>query len=47
VAAARWGSRVAILGGLLLVTLGFVGLAVARAYPLVVLLMFLLGVGTT
>lgn len=46
VAAARWGSRTAILGGLLLVTLGFVGLAVASAYPLVALLMFLLGVGT-
>lgn len=45
-AAARWGSRNAVAGGLLLVTLGFVGLAVARPYWVIALLMLALGVGT-
>lgn len=46
VAAARWGTRNAVLGGLLIVTLGFVGLAVARDYAVIAALMLLLGVGT-
>lgn len=46
VAATRWGSRNTVVGGLLLVTLGFVGLAVADAYLLIAGLMFALGVGT-
>ncbi|HMN21680.1 MAG TPA: MFS transporter [Ottowia sp.] len=46
VAAARWGTRNAVLGGLLIIALGFVGLAAASNYALVAALMLLLGVGT-
>lgn len=46
VAAARWGTRNAVLGGLLIITLGFVGLAVARSHAVLAALMLLLGVGT-
>lgn len=45
-AAARWGSRNTVAGGMLLVALGFVGLAVARSYWMIALLMLALGVGT-
>ncbi|HRO58075.1 MAG TPA: MFS transporter [Burkholderiaceae bacterium] len=46
VAATRWGARNTVVGGLLLVTLGFVGLALADAHLLIAGLMFALGVGT-
>ncbi len=46
VAATRWGARNTVVGGLALVTLGFVGLAIAKSYVPIVLLMFALGVGT-
>lgn len=46
VAATRWGSRNTVLGGLLLITLGFIGLALASSYALIAVLMFALGVGT-
>lgn len=46
VAATRWGARSTIIGGLLLVMLGFIGVALAHAYPLIAVLMFALGVGT-
>lgn len=44
--AARQGARKAVLSGLLVVTLGFAGLAATALYPLIVVLMFLLGIGT-
>lgn len=46
VAATRWGARNTVVGGLLLVTLGFIGLAIADSYIPIVALMFALGVGT-
>ncbi|ASK36090.1 MFS transporter [Alcanivorax sp. N3-2A] len=46
VAASRWGARKAVIGGLLTVTLGFTGLAFANGYPVIVVLMVLLGIGT-
>ena len=45
-AAARWGARRAVIGGLLLVTSGFVGLALAHSATLIAALMLALGVGT-
>lgn len=45
-AASRWGARRAVLIGLLSVTIGFAGLALASGYWLIVLLMALLGFGT-
>ncbi|MCO5121345.1 MAG: MFS transporter [Burkholderiaceae bacterium] len=46
VAATRWGSRNTAMGGLLLVMLGFIGLAMADSYLPIVALMLALGVGT-
>ncbi len=46
VAATRWGARNTVIGGLLLVMLGFIGLAVADSHALIAVLMFALGVGT-
>ena len=46
VAATRWGARNTTIGGLLLVMLGFIGLAIAGSYPPIAALMFALGVGT-
>lgn len=45
-AAARWGARASILFGMLTVTVGFVGLAFATNFWLVMLLMGVLGFGT-
>src|SRR5690606_35605500 len=45
-AASRWGARNTVVFGLAAVTLGFAGLAVAGDYPLIVVLMALLGFGT-
>lgn len=45
-AAARWGARKTVLFGLVLDTLGFLGLAITSNYILIVVEMFLLGVGT-
>ena len=45
-AAARWGARPTVLFGLLSVGLGFAGLSVASAYPMLLLLKALLGFGT-
>ncbi len=44
--AARWGARKTILLGLLLDAIGFIGLATSSLYALVVVEMFLLGLGT-
>ncbi|MFT3804316.1 MAG: MFS transporter [Burkholderiaceae bacterium] len=46
VAATRWGARNTVIGGLLLVMLAFIGLAVARSHLPIAVLMFALGVGT-
>ncbi|MCK9516648.1 MAG: MFS transporter [Ottowia sp.] len=46
-AAARWGARNAVVGGLLLVTAGFVGLTLAQSYWVIAALMLALGVGTS
>ncbi len=46
IAASRWGARNAVATGLLILTVGFAGLALASAYPVVVGLMALLGLGT-
>lgn len=46
VAARRWGARNTVLAGLSTVSVGFVGLALASAYPPLLGLMALLGVGT-
>jgi MFS family permease len=46
VAAARWGPRKAVLGGLTLLTMGLAGLAFASNHGVVMALMFLLGTGT-
>lgn len=45
-AASRWGPRQAVLLGLLALTSGFTGLALASHYWLLVALMALLGLGT-
>ncbi|TAN13867.1 MAG: MFS transporter [Burkholderiaceae bacterium] len=45
-AAARWGARNAVIGGLLLVASGFIGLTVAHAYWVIAALMLALGIGT-
>lgn len=45
-AAARWGAKASILFGMLTVTVGFVGLAFAANFWLVMFLMGLLGFGT-
>ncbi|GGC89485.1 MFS transporter [Halopseudomonas salina] len=45
-AAARWGAKASIMFGMLTVTAGFVGLAIAANFWLVMLLMGLLGFGT-
>lgn len=45
-AAARWGARASILFGMLTVTVGFVGLAFAANFWLVMFLMGVLGFGT-
>lgn len=45
-AASRWGARKTIVCGLAAAATGFAGLAAASAYPLLVLLMALLGFGT-
>lgn len=45
-AAARWGAKASILFGMLTVTVGFLGLAVASHFWLVMFLMGLLGFGT-
>ncbi|MFT4103502.1 MAG: MFS transporter [Burkholderiaceae bacterium] len=45
-AATRWGARNTVIGGLLLVMLAFIGLAVAQSYLPIAVLMFALGVGT-
>lgn len=45
-AAARWGARNSVVGGLLLVATGFIGLAVASSYWVVAALMLALGMGT-
>lgn len=46
VAAVRWGARAAIVFGLLSVAVGFAGLSMVSAYPLLMALMALLGFGT-
>ncbi len=46
VAAARWGARFTVVFGLASVAVGFAGLSVASAYPLLMVLMGLLGFGT-
>lgn len=46
IAAARWGARFTIMFGLVTVAAGFAGLSVASAYPMLLLLMALLGFGT-
>lgn len=46
VVAARHGARKAVLGGLMLVTLGLAGLALASNHVVIMVLMFLLGTGT-
>lgn len=46
VAAARWGARATVVFGLASVAVGFAGLSVASAYPLLMVLMGLLGFGT-
>lgn len=46
IAAARWGGRRTVILGVVLTTLGFVGLSVASHYVLLVVLMALLGFGT-
>ncbi|GAA5532166.1 MFS transporter [Deinococcus aluminii] len=45
-AARRWGARNTVLLGVATVSAGFVGLALASAYPLLLVLMALLGIGT-
>ncbi|MCH8506442.1 MAG: MFS transporter [Ectothiorhodospiraceae bacterium] len=45
-AAVRWGARRTVVFGLLTVTIGFAGLSVASAYPLLLVLKALLGFGT-
>ena len=45
IAASRWGARNAVATGLLILTAGFAGLALASAYPVIVGLMALLGLG--
>lgn len=45
-AAARWGARKAVVGGLLTVTAGFIGLTVAQSYWPIAVLMLALGIGT-
>lgn len=45
-AAARWGAKASVMFGMLTVATGFLGLAVATDYRLVMLLMGLLGLGT-
>lgn len=45
-AAARWGARPAVVFGLATVAVGFAGLSVASAYPLLIMLMAVLGFGT-
>jgi MFS family permease len=44
--AARWGGRSAVLVGLLLTTVGFIGLSLASHYLLLTVFMILLGFGT-
>jgi MFS family permease len=46
IAAARWGARFTIVFGLVSVAAGFAGLSVASAYPVLLVLMALLGFGT-
>ncbi|WP_077213038.1 MFS transporter [Bacillus dakarensis] len=45
-AAAKWGSKVTILSGVSLVTVGFIGLTFSSSYWITFLFMLLLGVGT-
>jgi MFS family permease len=44
--AARWGGRAAVLFGLILTTVGFIGLSLASHYLLLTVFMVLLGFGT-
>jgi MFS family permease len=46
IAATRWGARRTVVFGLTSVAIGFGGLSLASAYPLVMVLMALLGFGT-
>ncbi|MED5601786.1 MAG: MFS transporter, partial [Pseudomonadota bacterium] len=46
IAASRWGARNAVATGLLILTVGFAGLARGSAYPVGVGRMALLGLGT-
>ncbi|MCH8507121.1 MAG: MFS transporter [Ectothiorhodospiraceae bacterium] len=46
ITAARWGARTSVVFGLTTVSLGFAGMALSNAYPLLMLFMVLLGVGT-